>query len=160
MLRMLRNLVGVKPDARNEDLKRYRMFVTSLPPSSPSSPFLLFTTHIQPIVPDYEHALRLYPLPTRTRALQKTGSFLTLLMKRSQVVLVDRYDRYRLLTSSTPTMTNTSTLMWKVPVMLKRGKTGNGIRPGENLAIAKMFVECLPMSRLLSTPLVSKESQS
>ena len=132
--------------------------------SSPFLPFLPFSfvhnAHPADRTRLRTRAASLSSTHTHTCTTENRFFFLTLLMKRSQVVLVDRYDRYRLLTSSTPTMTNTSTLMWKVPVMLKRGKTGNGIRPGENLAIAKMFVECLPMSRLLSTPLVSKESQS
>lgn len=37
MSRMLRNLVGVKPNARNEDLKRY----VSTPP--PGAPFFFFS---------------------------------------------------------------------------------------------------------------------
>ncbi|KAI0270066.1 DNA polymerase epsilon subunit B [Russula aff. rugulosa BPL654] len=69
MSRMLRNLVGVKPDARNEDLKRY-----SILDQSHLSPF---TTHIQPILAEYDHAMRLYPLPTC-------------------VVLADKYDSYRM----------------------------------------------------------------
>jgi len=72
MSRMLRNLVGVKPDARNEDLKRY--LVQSILDQSHLAPF---TTHIQPILSDYDHALRLYPLPTC-------------------VVLADKYDSYRM----------------------------------------------------------------
>lgn len=94
MARMLRNLVGVKPDARNEDLKRYvcvasceffyllprlsgglltlslffkkkNKLVQSILDQSHLSPF---TTHIQPILAEYDHAMRLYPLPTCVRA--------------------------------------------------------------------------------------------
>ncbi|KAN0115600.1 DNA polymerase alpha/epsilon subunit B domain containing protein [Russula decolorans] len=72
MSRMLRNLVGVKPDARNEDLKRY--LVQSILDQSHLSPF---TTHVQPILAEYDHAMRLYPLPTC-------------------VVLADKYDSYRM----------------------------------------------------------------
>ncbi|KAH9039302.1 DNA polymerase epsilon subunit B [Lactarius pseudohatsudake] len=72
MSRMLRNLVGVKPDARNEDLKRY--LVQSILDQSHLAPF---TTHIQPILPEYDHTMRLYPLPTC-------------------VVLADKYDSYRM----------------------------------------------------------------
>ena len=83
MSRMLRNLVGVKPDARNEDLKRYVW--VSLPSSarclnrlSPGklvqsildqSHLAPFTTHIQPILPEYDHTMRLYPLPTCVRVV-------------------------------------------------------------------------------------------
>ncbi|KAI0251432.1 epsilon DNA polymerase [Lactifluus subvellereus] len=69
MSRMLRNLVGVKPNARNEDLKRY-----SILDQSHLAPF---TTHIQPVLAEYDHAMRLYPLPTC-------------------VVLADKYDSYRM----------------------------------------------------------------
>ncbi|TFK55960.1 DNA polymerase epsilon subunit B [Heliocybe sulcata] len=69
MARMLRNLVGVKPDVRNDDLKRYTIL-----DQSHLSPL---TNNIQPIYADYDHALRLYPLPTA-------------------VVLADRYDSYQM----------------------------------------------------------------
>ncbi|CAL1700805.1 unnamed protein product [Somion occarium] len=72
MARMLRNLVGVKPDVRNDDLKRY--LVQTLLDQSHLVPL---TTSIQPVLSDYDHALRLYPLPTT-------------------VVLADRYDRYQM----------------------------------------------------------------
>ncbi|KAI0272768.1 DNA polymerase epsilon subunit B [Gloeopeniophorella convolvens] len=72
MARMLRNLVGVKPAARNEDLKRY--LVQSILDQSHLSPF---TTHIQPVLAEHDHTMRLYPLPTC-------------------VVLADKYDSYRM----------------------------------------------------------------
>ncbi len=100
MSRMLRNLVGVKPDARNEDLKRYvcviffysrlfsihPSFLSLLHSAMPTFFFFVvkmqrqlvqsildqsylapFTTHIQPILAEYDHAMRLYPLPTCVR---------------------------------------------------------------------------------------------
>ncbi|KAI0081719.1 epsilon DNA polymerase [Panus rudis PR-1116 ss-1] len=72
MARMLRNLVGVKPDVRNDDLKRY--LVQSL---LDQSHLLPFTISIQPVLSDFDHAFRLYPLPTA-------------------VVLADKYDRYQM----------------------------------------------------------------
>ena len=124
MSRMLRNLVGVKCDARNEDLKRYvcvhpsffffssstsavftfvhdAQLVQSILDQSHLAPF---TTYIQPILAEYDHAMRLYPLPTCVRtvlhhsiiffALQfrKTGFWRPIL----QVVLADKYDSYRM----------------------------------------------------------------
>ncbi|PCH41097.1 DNA polymerase epsilon subunit B [Wolfiporia cocos MD-104 SS10] len=64
MAKTLRNLVGVKPDVKNDDLKRYSHLVP-------------LTISIQPVLADYDHALRLYPLPTA-------------------VVLADKYDRYQM----------------------------------------------------------------
>ncbi|TFK75812.1 epsilon DNA polymerase [Pluteus cervinus] len=72
MSRMLRNIVGVKPDARSDDLKRF--LVQSILDQSHLSPF---TINIQPVLSDYDHALRLYPLPT-------------------VVVLADKYDRFKI----------------------------------------------------------------
>jgi len=72
MARMLRNLVGVKPDVRNDDLKRY--LVQSL---LDQSHLLPLTYDIQPTLSDFDHTLRLYPLPTA-------------------VVLADRYDRFQM----------------------------------------------------------------
>ncbi|KAI0034454.1 DNA polymerase epsilon subunit B [Vararia minispora EC-137] len=69
MARMLRNLVGVKPDVRNDDLKRY-----SILDQSHLAPL---TNNIQPVLADYDHSLRLYPLPTA-------------------VVLADKYESYRM----------------------------------------------------------------
>ncbi|KAI0771567.1 epsilon DNA polymerase [Trametes elegans] len=72
MSRMLRNLVGVKPDVKNDDLKRY-LVQTVLDQSH----LMPVTTSIQPTLSEYDHALRLYPLPTA-------------------VVLADRYDKYQM----------------------------------------------------------------
>ncbi|KAF9464455.1 DNA polymerase epsilon, subunit B, partial [Collybia nuda] len=72
MSRMLRNVVGVKPDVNSEDLKRY--LVQSILDQAHLSPL---TINIQPTLPDYDHALRLYPLPTA-------------------LVLADKYDRYKI----------------------------------------------------------------
>lgn len=71
MARMLRNVVGVKPDVKSEDLKRY--LVQSILDQSHLSPL---TINIQPVLSDYDHTLRLYPLPTA-------------------LVLADRYDSYK-----------------------------------------------------------------
>ncbi|KAH9951642.1 epsilon DNA polymerase [Amylocystis lapponica] len=72
MAKMLRNLVGVKPDVRNDDLKRY--LVQSILDQSHLIPL---TNNIHPVLSEFDHALRLYPLPTA-------------------VVLADRYDRYEM----------------------------------------------------------------
>lgn len=77
MARMLRNLVGVKPDVQTDDLKRFvrptfkilicfpmltiHKLVQSVVDQSHLSPF---TRTVQPILPEYDHALRLYPVPT------------------------------------------------------------------------------------------------
>ena len=82
MSRMLRNLVGVKPDVKNDDLKRYvsqahlfslcailitrKQLVQTILDQSHLMPV---TTSIQPTLPDYDHALRLYPLPTAVNHL-------------------------------------------------------------------------------------------
>ncbi|KAL1706404.1 DNA polymerase alpha/epsilon subunit B-domain-containing protein [Schizophyllum commune] len=72
MARMLRNMVGVKPDVAGEDLKRY--LVQTVLDQAHMSPF---TLNIQPVLSDFDHSLRLYPLPTA-------------------VVLADKYDRYKI----------------------------------------------------------------
>ncbi|KAL0572043.1 DNA-directed DNA polymerase epsilon, subunit B [Marasmius crinis-equi] len=73
MSRMLRNIIGgVKLDASGDDLKRY--LVQSILDQAHLSPF---ANHIQPTLPDYDHALRLYPLPTA-------------------VILADKYDRFKI----------------------------------------------------------------
>ncbi|KIJ99373.1 hypothetical protein K443DRAFT_133083 [Laccaria amethystina LaAM-08-1] len=66
MAKMLRNVVGVKPDVRSEDLKRFvdQSHLTPL------------TINIQPTLSDYDHSLRLYPLPTA-------------------LILADKYERYK-----------------------------------------------------------------
>lgn len=77
MARMLRNLVGVKPDVQNDDMKRFvcfplptcilirrtdgsRKLVQSVIDQSHLSPF---TKTIQPVLSEYDHTLRLYPMP-------------------------------------------------------------------------------------------------
>jgi len=72
MSRMLRNLVGVKPDVENDDLKRY--LVQTILDQSHLSPFV---NSIQPTLSDFDHTLRLYPLPTA-------------------VVLADKYEQYQM----------------------------------------------------------------
>ncbi|KAF8592440.1 epsilon DNA polymerase [Ramaria rubella] len=72
MARMLRNLVGLKPNAGNDDLKRY--LVQSIIDQCHLSPL---TTQIQPTLNEYEHSLRLYPMP-------------------NSLVLADKYERYEL----------------------------------------------------------------
>ncbi|KAF8639903.1 hypothetical protein AX17_001154 [Amanita inopinata Kibby_2008] len=72
MSRMLRNTVGVKRDVRGDTLKRF--LVQSILDQSHLSPF---TISVQPRLADYDHALRLHPLPTT-------------------LVLADRYDRYKM----------------------------------------------------------------
>ncbi|KAF8974466.1 DNA polymerase epsilon, subunit B [Flammula alnicola] len=71
MARMLRNVVGVKPDVKSEDLKRF--LVQSILDQSHLSPL---TIDIQPVLSDYDHSLRLYPLPTA-------------------LILADKYDSYK-----------------------------------------------------------------
>lgn len=78
MARILRNVVGVKPDVKSEDLKRFVrvnasfydmkilklynfQLVQSILDQSHLSPL---TIDIQPVLSDYDHSLRLYPLPT------------------------------------------------------------------------------------------------
>ncbi|KAK7061812.1 DNA polymerase epsilon subunit [Favolaschia claudopus] len=71
MAKMLRNVVGVKPDARSDDLKKF--LVQSILDQSHLCPL---TVNIQATLSDYDHSLRLYPLPTA-------------------IVLADKYDRYK-----------------------------------------------------------------
>jgi len=72
MAKMLRNTIRVKQDAESEDLRRY--LVSSILDQSHLAPF---TLNIQPTLSDYDHALRLYPLPT-------------------VVVLADKYEKYKM----------------------------------------------------------------
>ncbi|EJD01129.1 epsilon DNA polymerase [Fomitiporia mediterranea MF3/22] len=72
MARMLRNLVGVKPDVQNDDMKRF--LVQSIIDQAHLSPF---TKNVQPILSEYDHTLRLYPMP-------------------SAVILADKYEGYEL----------------------------------------------------------------
>ncbi|KAJ6539447.1 epsilon DNA polymerase [Mycena capillaripes] len=72
MARMLRNIVGVKPDARSDDLKKF--LVQSILDQGHLCPL---TVNIQATLSDYDHSLRLYPLPTA-------------------LVLADKYDRYKI----------------------------------------------------------------
>ncbi|KAF9055458.1 DNA polymerase epsilon, subunit B [Hymenopellis radicata] len=65
MSKMLRNIVGVKPNVRSDDLKRFVNHLTPL------------TNGVQPTLSDFDHSLRLYPLPTA-------------------IVLADKYDRYKI----------------------------------------------------------------
>ncbi|EMD40775.1 hypothetical protein CERSUDRAFT_45107 [Gelatoporia subvermispora B] len=67
MTKMLRNLVGVKPDVRNDDLKRF-----SILDQSHLSPL---TYSIQATLSDFDHALRLYPLPTALVLADKSDRF-------------------------------------------------------------------------------------
>jgi len=72
MSRMLRNVVGVKPNVSSEHLKRY--LVQTILDQAHLSPL---TIDIQPTLADFDHSLRLYPLPTA-------------------LVLADKYDRYKI----------------------------------------------------------------
>ncbi|KAF7968423.1 hypothetical protein HWV62_30579 [Athelia sp. TMB] len=72
MARMLRNTVRVKQEAEGEDLRRY--LVSSILDQSHLTPL---TLSIQPTLSDYDHSMRLYPLPT-------------------VVVLADKYDKYKM----------------------------------------------------------------
>lgn len=72
MSKILRNMVGAKLDVSSSDLKRY--LVQTILDQMHLSPLAL---SIQPVLADYDHALRLYPLPTT-------------------LVLADKYDRYKL----------------------------------------------------------------
>ncbi|KAM6495797.1 DNA polymerase alpha/epsilon subunit B domain containing protein [Amanita muscaria] len=69
MARMLRNTVAIKPDVRGDTLKRFSMLDQGhLNP---------FAKTVLPTLADYDHALRLYPLPTA-------------------LVLADKYDRFKM----------------------------------------------------------------
>ncbi|KAG6854823.1 hypothetical protein C0991_012013 [Blastosporella zonata] len=72
MSRMLRHVVGVKPNVNSENLKRF--LVQTILDQGHLSPL---TINIQPTLPDYDHSLRLYPLPT-------------------VLVMADKYDRYKI----------------------------------------------------------------
>ncbi|KIJ70051.1 hypothetical protein HYDPIDRAFT_104735 [Hydnomerulius pinastri MD-312] len=72
MARMLRNTLEVKPNVVGEDLRRY--LVQTILDQSHLTPL---TFHVQPTLFDYDHTLRLYPLPTT-------------------VVLADKYEKYKL----------------------------------------------------------------
>ncbi|KAJ7228567.1 DNA polymerase alpha/epsilon subunit B-domain-containing protein [Mycena pura] len=72
MARMLRNIVGVKPNARSDDLKRF--LVQSILDQGHLCPL---TINIQATLSDYDYSLRLYPLPTA-------------------LILADKYDRYKI----------------------------------------------------------------
>ncbi|TDL29547.1 epsilon DNA polymerase [Rickenella mellea] len=72
MARMLRNLVGIKPDVDNDQLKRY--LVQSIVDQSHLIPL---ARTIQPTLCEYDHALRLYPAP-------------------STIILADKYEGYEL----------------------------------------------------------------
>ncbi|KAJ7276499.1 epsilon DNA polymerase [Mycena haematopus] len=72
MAKMLRNVVGVKPNARSDDLKKF--LVQSILDQGHLCPL---TVNIQATLSDYSHSLRLYPLPTA-------------------LVLADKYDRYKI----------------------------------------------------------------
>lgn len=72
MARMLRNTLEVKSNVAGEDLRRY--LVQTLLDQSHLTPL---TIDIQPVLPDFDHSLRLYPLPTA-------------------VILADQYEKYKL----------------------------------------------------------------
>ncbi|KAL0949449.1 hypothetical protein HGRIS_009504 [Hohenbuehelia grisea] len=71
MSRMLRNIVGVKPEVKSDDLKKY--LVQTILDQAHLNPL---TANIYPTLSDFDHALRLYPLPTA-------------------LILADKYDRYK-----------------------------------------------------------------
>ncbi|KII95089.1 hypothetical protein PLICRDRAFT_33919 [Plicaturopsis crispa FD-325 SS-3] len=71
MSRMLRNIVGVKPDVKSDDLHKY--LILTILDQSHLTPL---TLNIQPTLSDYDHAMRLYPLPTA-------------------IVLADKYEKYK-----------------------------------------------------------------
>jgi len=72
MARMLRHLVGVKPDVEKDDLQRF--LVQSIIDQSHLSPL---TRNIQPVLPEFDYTLRLYPMPV-------------------SVILADKYQSYEL----------------------------------------------------------------
>ncbi|KAF7301757.1 DNA polymerase epsilon subunit [Mycena indigotica] len=78
MARMLRNIVGVKPDARSDDLKRFVSHICSWCNLFwTKGIFAPLTINIHATLSDFDHAMRLYPLPTA-------------------VILADKYDRYKI----------------------------------------------------------------
>jgi DNA polymerase epsilon subunit 2 len=55
--------------------------------------------NIQPVLADYDHSLRLYPLPTVVRGpplTSLTKVFRLRVLCLMQLVLADKYDRYKL----------------------------------------------------------------
>ncbi|KAG8960600.1 DNA-directed DNA polymerase epsilon, subunit B [Tulasnella sp. 419] len=72
MSKMLRNLVGIKPEVESGDLKRY--LVQTVLDQCHLSPLAL---NVQPTIWELDHALRLYPMPTA-------------------LILADKYERYEL----------------------------------------------------------------
>ncbi|KDQ20670.1 hypothetical protein BOTBODRAFT_26684 [Botryobasidium botryosum FD-172 SS1] len=72
MRRMLRNLIGIKGDGGDVDLKRY--LVQSILDQCHLSPLPIT---VQPVLWEYDHALRLYPMPTA-------------------LILADKYERFEL----------------------------------------------------------------
>ncbi|KIY67938.1 epsilon DNA polymerase [Cylindrobasidium torrendii FP15055 ss-10] len=71
MSKMLRNVIGVKPDAQSDDLKRY--LVQSILDQGHLTPLSVQT---QATLSDFDHTLRLYPLPTT-------------------LILADKYEHYK-----------------------------------------------------------------
>ncbi|KAF5387712.1 hypothetical protein D9615_000497 [Tricholomella constricta] len=90
MSRMLRNVVGVKPNVNSENLKRF--LVQTILDQAHLSPL---TINIQPTLADYDHSLRLYPLPTAV-SLQITKTLMLHFIPFMQLVLADKYDRYKI----------------------------------------------------------------
>lgn len=89
MSKMLRHIVGVKPDVKSDDMKRYVssnclsieetvltgiQLVQTILDQGHLCPL---SSQIQPTLADFDHTLRLYPLPTT-------------------LILADKYDRYSL----------------------------------------------------------------
>ncbi|KAG8921571.1 DNA-directed DNA polymerase epsilon, subunit B [Tulasnella sp. 408] len=72
MAKMLRNLIGVKPETDSGDLKRY--LVQTILDQGHLSPLSL---SVQPIIWELDHTMRLYPMPTA-------------------LILADKYERYEL----------------------------------------------------------------
>uniref|UniRef100_A0A0W0FJU1 DNA polymerase epsilon subunit n=1 Tax=Moniliophthora roreri TaxID=221103 RepID=A0A0W0FJU1_MONRR len=72
MSKMMRNIAGVKVDADSDDLKRY--LVQTILDQAHLSPL---ANNIQPTLSDFDHSLRLYPLPTA-------------------LCLADKYDRFKI----------------------------------------------------------------
>jgi len=72
MAKMLRNLIGVKPDLNGSDLKRFLVQTIVDQCNLCPLPFA-----VSPILWDFDHTLRLYPMP-------------------SAIILADSYERYEL----------------------------------------------------------------
>lgn len=77
MSRMLRNLVSIKPDVSNQDLKLYvcgisfpslqhlsNLYSQLVQTIIDQSHLIPLLNSVQPVLSDYDHALRLYPTPT------------------------------------------------------------------------------------------------